>query len=355
MKISVAKRTSISRKTSTFYFLLSIIFGLFASSLIFAIKGVNPFYAIQRIFQGSFGSIYGLKETITKAIPLILCGIGLVLAFRGKFWNIGAEGQLLMGATLATWVALNLGKNGQPFFVISMMFLSGFVAGGLLGLIPAFLKVKLGINEVISTLMLNYIVANFVQFLVYGSWKGKTQYGFPYTDNFPQSAVIPLIRGSRIHYITLILGVILAIFVYYFINKTKYGYEIRVIGENPDAARYAGINFLKITLIMMFLSGGLAGLAGVGEVAGIHHHLTTPDQISSGYGYTAIIVAWLAKLNPLGAIFSALFFGGILVGGDVIQTSFGFPFATINIFNGLILVFFMLGNFFIEYKIIVRR
>lgn len=199
--------------------------------------------------------------------------------------------------------------------------------------------------------MLNYIIENFVSYLVYGPWKGKTQYGFPYTDNLPPNALLPIIKGSRIHYPTLIIGILLAILMYFLLFKTKIGYEIRVVGENPLAAKYSGIDFLKVTLFIMFLSGGLAGLAGVGELTGIHKHLTYPSQISSGYGYTSIIVAWLAGLNPLIVIFSSLFFGGILVGGDIIQTSFGFPFATINIFNGLMLFFISASYFFINYRI----
>jgi simple sugar transport system permease protein len=335
-------------------FLLIIIFiflSLIISSSIFTLKGLNPFYVLSKILLSSFGSLYGIKETITKSIPLILCGVGLSIAFKGKFWNIGAEGQLLIGAVVATWFGLFIGKDLPSFILIPTLFILGFIGGGLIGLIPAFLKVKFNINEVITTLMLNYIIENFVSYLVYGPWKGKTQYGFPYTDNLPQNALLPIIKGSRIHYPTLIIGVILAFLVYLLLFKTKIGYEIRVVGENPLAAKYSGIDFLKVTLFIMFLSGGLAGIAGVGELTGIHKHLTYPFQISSGYGYTSIIVAWLAGLNPLVVIFSSLFFGGILVGGDIIQTSFGFPFATINIFNGLMLFFISASYFFVNYRV----
>lgn len=330
-----------------FFIFVSIII----SSLIFTLKGLNPLYVLSKILISSFGSVYGLKETITKSIPLILCGVGLSIAFKGKFWNIGAEGQLLIGAVVATWFGLFIGKNLPSFILIPLLFILGFLGGGLVGLIPAILKVKFNINEVITTLMLNYIIENFVSYLVYGPWKGKTQYGFPYTDNLPQNALLPIIKGSRIHYPTLIIGIALAFLFYLLLFKTKVGYEIRVVGENPLAAKYSGIDFLKVTLFIMFLSGGLAGVAGVGELTGIHKHLTYPSQISSGYGYTSIIVAWLAGLNPLIVILSSLFFGGILVGGDIIQTSFGFPFATINIFNGLILFFISASYFFVNYRI----
>ncbi len=355
MRLEIEKRGYVSEKQSNIIYIISIIIAVVLSSFIFLFKGVNPFYAFYRIFSGSFGSLFGFKETITKAIPLLLIGTGLIVAFKGKFWNIGAEGQLLIGAILATWIALSIGPNSPSYIVIALMFVTGFLGGAIWGIIPALLKTKIGINEIISTLMLNYIAGNFVQYLVSGPWKGKTQHGFPYTDNFPSSATLSLIPGSRIHYLTLILGLISAIAVFFFIEKTKLGFEIRAIGENPHAARYSGMSFVKTTLIVMIISGGLAGLAGVGEVAGIHRHLTFPDQISAGYGYTAIIVAWLAQLNPILGIFSAVFMGGILVGGDIIQTSLGFPFATINVFNGFILIIVMIGSFFTEYRIIVRR
>lgn len=303
---------------------------------------------------GSFGSVYGLKETITKAIPLMLIGGGLSIAFHGKFWNIGAEGQLLFGAIGATWVALFLGPHLNSFLVFPLMFLAGFILGAMFGTIPAFFKTKLHINETIVTLMLNYIAAELVRYLVFGPWKGKSQFGFPYTDNFVPSATLPLLPGSRIHYLTLILSFIVIFLAWFILYKTKFGYEVKVMGENPEAGKYAGINFTKTTLWLMILSGGFAGLAGVGEVAGIHRHLSYPDSISSGYGFTAIIVTWLARLNPLLVILSSLFFGGILVGGDAIQTSLGFPAATINIFNGLILMSLIAGGFFQDYKIKIR-
>ncbi|BAL81026.1 ABC transporter permease [Caldisericum exile] len=355
MHISIEKRGYVSKNFSTAIYISSIFFAVIVSSFIFLFRGVNPFYAFYKIFQGSFGSLYGIKETITKAIPLLLIAEGLIVAFKGKFWNIGANGQLLIGATLSTWVALNFGPTNSTIPTLLLMFLVGFIGGALYGLIPALMKVKLGINEIIITLMFNYIAEDFVEYLVYGPWKGKTQYGFPYTDNFPSSATLAQIPGTRISYVTLIVALISAILIYFFIEKTKYGFEIKVTGENPHAAKYSGINFVKITIIMMLISGGLAGIAGVGEVAGIHKHLTYPSQVSSGYGYTAIIVAWLAQLNPILAIISAFFFGGILVGGDIIQTSLGFPFSTINAFNGFILIFVMVGNFFTEYKIKIRR
>ena len=326
-----------------------------AIGLIFLAAGVNPFFAVSQIFMESFGSAYGIKETITKAIPLILIGSGLTLAFRAKFWNIGAEGQLLMGAIFATWTAQMVGNSLPAFLMVPLIFTAGFIGGALWGIIPAILKIKYAINEVITTLMLNYICAEFLTMLIVGPWKGKSRFGYPGTDNLPASALLGVIPGTRIHYATLILAVICAIGLCVLIYKTRFGYEARVVGENPDAGKYAGINFLKTSLILMAISGGLAGFAGVGEIAGIHHYLGYPASVSSGYGFTAIIVAWLAKLNPLFAIVSGLFFAGIIVGGDAIQISLGLPAATVEIVNGTLLIFLIMGDYFLYNKIHIRR
>ncbi len=351
MQFKIEKRIQAPATIKIAVLLLSLAAGFCFASVIFLVKGVHPVYALSKILSGSFGSLYGLKETVAKSIPLMLTGVGLTVAYRGKFWNIGAEGQLLFGAIAATWIALKCGANMPSYAVIPLMFGSGFVGGALWGIIPAIMKTRFRINEVITTLMFNYIAAEFVQFLVYGPWKGKSQWGFPYTDNFPPAATLSLIPSTRIHYITLIIALAVIAIAYFIIMKTNFGYEIRVIGDNPDAGKYAGISFTRTTIVIMILSGGFAGLAGVGEVAGVHHHLTYPWTISSGYGFTSIIVAWLAKLNPVYVMVSSFFLGGILIGGDTIQTSFGLPYATVNIFNGLILLFLIMGDFFLEYKI----
>ncbi|MEJ2642331.1 MAG: ABC transporter permease [Desulfosarcinaceae bacterium] len=351
VRVKISDRSLVKPQHTFLILLLSLAAGLVAISLLFLFFGVNPLFALKKIFVGSFGSAYGFKETITKAIPLILVGAGLALAFRAKFWNIGAESQLLMGAIFATWVGLNWCPHLPAVVAVPLIFLAGFLGGALWGIIPAILKIRFAINEVISTLMLNYICAELLTLLIVGPWKGKTKYGFPYTDDLPASATLSLIPGSRIHYVTLIVAILTALILGVVVYYTRFGYEVRVIGENPEAGKYAGINFFRTTLIIMAVSGGVAGLAGVGEVAGLHHYLTYPDSISSGYGYTGIIVAWLAKLNPIFVIFSSLFFAGILVGGDAIQISLGLPAATVQVFNGTLLIFLIMGDYFLKNKV----
>jgi simple sugar transport system permease protein len=199
--------------------------------------------------------------------------------------------------------------------------------------------------------MMVYIASELVNYLVYGPWKGASEMGFPYTEKFSPSAQLPRLLRTRIHYPTLIVGVVLAVLTYLLIQRTKLGFEIRVTGQNPEAARYAGMNYLKTVLLVMLLSGGLAGLAGVGEVAGIHYRLRYPQGVSPGYGFTAIIVAWLARLSPLAVIITAFLIGGLLVGGDAIQVALGLPVATIHLFNGVILLFVLGGDLFTRYQI----
>jgi len=351
LRLRTERRQDVTPRHTILVIAGSLAAGFVVVGVVFVASGANPFYALARIFAGSFGSVYGLKETVTKAIPLILIGSGLALAFRARFWNIGAEGQLLLGAMFGGWVGLTLGPRMPGYVVVPLMFAAGFVGGAVWGMIPALFKIRLGVNEVISTLMLNYIAAEFLKTLIVGPWKGKTQQGFPYTDDLPESATFWLFPASRIHVATLTIAVVAAVLLFLIIYRTKFGYELRVIGENREAARYAGIDFLRCTVVMMAISGGMAGLAGVGEVGGIHHHLTYPQAISSGYGFTAIIVAWLAKVNPLATVLSGFFFAGLLVGGDAIQISLGLPAATVNVFNGILLAFLIMGDYFLRNRV----
>jgi simple sugar transport system permease protein len=323
---------------------VSLVLALGVIALLFAALRVNPLVAYGEIFRGAFGSWYGLSETVTKTIPLLLIGVGLALAYRAQVWNIGAEGQLLLGAIAATGVALRWPN-------LPAMFLAGFVAGALWALIPAALKVWWRVDEVLTSLMLVYVAAEAVNYLIYGPWKGTESRGFPLTDEFADAAQLPVIGWSRIHYPTLILALLAAGLVFVLMRYTTIGFEIRVTGENQAAARYAGMSCGKTVLLVMGISGGLAGIAGVGEVAGIHHRLLNPAGISPGYGFSGIIVAWLARLNPLGAILSAFLLAGLLVGGDAIQVSLGLPAATTEIFNGVILLFVVGGEVMTRYRI----
>lgn len=330
--------------------LVSLALALGVIAILFLLLGVNPLIAYQRIFIGAFGSVYGLSESIVKAIPLLLAGVGLVLAFRAGLYNIGAEGQLLIGAVCASGLALAFPQL-PAWVLLPAMFAAGFIGGAVWALVPAWLKARFQVNEVITTLMMVYIASELVNFLVYGPWRAAEELGFPYSAKFSMAAQLPRWEWTRIHYPTLLIGLSAALLAHLLLTRTRWGYEIRVTGENPAAARYAGMDYLKTVLFVMLISGGLAGLAGVGEVAGIQHRLRYPQGISPGYGFTAIIVAWLARLNPLAAILTAFLLGGLIVGGDAIQVAMGLPGATIYIFNGVILLFVLASELLTRYRI----
>ena len=319
---------------------LAIVVALALAGIIFWSYGVSPLRAYGIIIRGTLNA-RALPEVGRNMIPLLLAGVGLVLAFRALFWNIGAEGQILLGATAATWVALFSPVPG--IWKLPVMFAAGFLGGAVWGLIPAVLKLRFAVNEVISTLMMNYIALYLVSWLVHGPWKGPEMRGFAFTDAFPAAAQLPMIPGTRIHWPTLLIGVVLAVGVAFLLRRTRAGFEIRVQGENADAARYAGIDPARTLLLVMLVAGGAAGLAGVGEVAGIHRRLLDPNQISLGFGYAAIIVAWLARGSPVAVLLTSLFLGIVFASGDVMRVALQMPARTTDVFNGLIL-FCLIGS-----------
>ncbi|MGH2404875.1 MAG: ABC transporter permease [bacterium] len=326
----------------------AVVAALIAAGGVFWAFGINPFAAYTTILRGTLNT-QSAPEIFRQAIPLLLCGVGLVVAFRAQFWNIGAEGQLLTGAVGATAVAL-FAPLPAPF-LIPAMFAAGFLCGAAWGMLPAVLRMKLDVNEVITTLMMNYIALFSVEWLIHGPWKGQESFGFAYSDTFPQAAWLAVIPGTRVHWISLAIGVLLAGGLAFLLARTRLGFEVRILGQNVAAARYAGIDPLRTTVAAMVISAGAAGLAGVGEVAGIHHKLLAPEQVSLGYGYAAIIVAWLARGSPLAAILTAMFLGLIYSSGDVMKVALQMPFRVTDIFNGLILIFLIGSERLLPYRI----
>jgi ABC-type uncharacterized transport system permease subunit len=327
----------------------AIVAAIVVTGFIFWAYGVNPFTAYATIVERTLLNSRGLSEVVRKSIPLLLVGVGLVLAFRAQFWNIGAEGQILAGAVGASGVALFVPL--PSFVAIPAMFVAGFIAGALWGFLPAILKVRLGVNEIITTLMMNYIALYIVRWLINGPWKGESAVGFPYSDMFDRSVWLPTFGTTRLHWPTLVLGLFLAVFVAFLVTRMRLGFEIRLMGENPIAARYAGVNILFATTMLVALSAGAAGLAGVGEVAGIHHRLIEPNSISLGFGYTAIIVAMLARGSPIAAVFTALFLGWVFASGDIMKVTLGLPFQITGVINGLVLLFIISSEPLLRFRI----
>jgi len=346
--LKVEKRLTPSRTASFLVPFVSLLLALIFGGIILLAAGANPLTTYKAMFLGAFGSKYSLSETMVKAIPLMLCGLGVSIAFRMLFWNIGAEGQLAVGGIAAAGVAL-FGAEWLPAaLLLPAMFVAGFVAGALWGLVPALLKAFIRVNEIITTLMMNYIAILWVEYLFYGPWKDPAGYGFPGTAQFLEAAWLPRLPGTRLH-LGLAFAIVAAIFIWLVLGRTKWGYEIRVIGENPRAATYAGISLMRNIILVMVLSGGLAGLAGMAEVSGIAHRLQ--KGLTVGYGYTAIIVAWLGKLNPWGVLLVAVLLAGLLVGGDQIQITMQLPAAVALILQGAILFFMLGGELFTRYRL----
>lgn len=343
MRVRLERRLKPSRAAGILVPLISLILALAFGGLILLATGANPLVTYKAMAVGAFGSKYAISETLVKAIPLILCGLGVAVAFRMRFWNIGAEGQLAMGGFAAAWVGLflpGLLPDLPLKWLLPLMVLAGMLAGALWGLIPALLRAFVGVNEVITTLMMNYIAILWIEYLFYGPWRDPKGYGFPGTAPFPQEAWFPRYPGTRVH-LGLAFAIAAAIILWFVLTRTRWGYEVRVIGENPRAARYAGISLWRNFLLVMLVSGALAGLAGVGEVAGISHRLQ--KGLTVGYGYTAIIVAWMGQLNPWGVVLVGVLLAGLLVGGDQIQITMRLPAAVALVLQGAIL-FFMLGG-----------
>lgn len=335
----------------------AIVVALILGGFVISLVGGNPIRSYLHIARASFGDIGVLSDTIVKATPIILTALACSIAFRMKLWNIGAEGQFIIGAWGASAVVLAplVPADSPRWLFITTMVIAGIVCGALWGFIPGYLKAKFNVNEIISTLMLNYIAISWVNYWVFAVW---TEGGFQMSPKFPDAAwlprlsdyarTVPLFRGLTTHG-GLLLGVIAAIVVWFIVYRSRWGYEIRLIGDNPHAAEYAGINIVRNTIYIMVLSGALAGLGGMSEVAGVVHRLQT-SPIAAGYGFTGIIVAWLAKLNPIAILLVSVLFGALILAGREIQPA-GIP----KMIQGIILVCLIASDFLLRYRVRIVR
>lgn len=323
-------------------FLLS----LCAGGLFILLLGYNPFTIYGTIVSGAFRSEMAIQATVKIMIPMLIAALGVTLSFKMKFWNIGGEGQIIMGAVFATYFAL-FHADWPSVVLFPVMFLAGVLGGGIWALIPAFFKVKFGTNETLFTLMLNYIALYLVSWLQEDPWRDPAANGFPKIASFDKGAILPRVFGVQIGWI---IALVLVVLLFIYLKYTKQGYEISVVGESKATATYAGMNVQKIVLRTMFLSGAIAGICGMVQVTGSDKTLTT--GVAGGVGFTAIIVAWLAQLNPVGSLIIAFLFAVLEKGSSVVQSSFGLSTDCADVLQGIIL-FFVLGcEFFIRYKFV---
>tara|TARA_R110002124_G_scaffold65212_5_gene178539 strand:- start:1141 stop:2190 length:1050 start_codon:yes stop_codon:yes gene_type:complete len=301
---------------------MAIVATFVIAAVLVMIAGAEPLQVFALVLKGAVGSQFALVETLTRATPLIFTGLAIAVAFRAKLWNIGAEAQLYAGAVMT--VLLGTGAIAAPSVIlIPIIILGAMGAGALLLLGPAVLKTRFGVDEVVTTLLLNFIFLLFVSLLLEGPLKDPMGLGWPQSERIIAEARLPrIIQGKRLH-LGFVIAIISAISVWLIMAKSVLGYEMRAVGHNPEAARFAGIPVNRVLVKTALLSGGLAALAGVSEVAGLKGSLTL--DISPGFGYTGIVVAMLALLNPLGVVVSAIFVAGIFVGADAMSRSAGVP------------------------------
>lgn len=319
---------------------------LVAIPVLFA--GGSPLTAYGLMIQGAFGSMFALSETLNRATPLILTGLAAAVAFRAKLWNIGAEGQLYIGALAAVCVGSGL-LQMPPALLIPTVMIAGFLAGGMMMVIPTIIKQRFGADEVVITLLLNFVVILFVQMLVEGPLKDPLSMGWPQSVPLLAEAKLPkLLPRLRMHW-GLIAGVVAAIVLWVMVRKTVLGFEIRAVGENKAAARFAGIPVDKTMLKVALISGGLAGLAGVGEVAGVKGYLSA--DLSPGFGYSGIVVAMLAGLSPIGTVIAAVFVAAVFVGADSMSRATGISNYIADLVVALSLLCVLVGSFFLRFRL----
>ncbi|MDR3641860.1 MAG: ABC transporter permease [Humidesulfovibrio sp.] len=338
-------------------YLGALALALAVCAILLALAGKPALEGLVILFRGAFGQSYSLLDALVKAIPIFLCALGVALSFRMQIWNIGAEGQFALGAVGATFVALSF--PGLPALALMpLMFLAAMLAGGAWGLIPAVLRLRLGVSEIISSLMLNYIGILVLEYLVFGAWKDPASFGFPMTAEFVPAGQIahmgPTLGLSlgKLHWGLLacpLAGVAYSVFL----SRTRLGFELAACGEGERVARYAQLPYGFLVLLVMGLGGGLAGLAGCIESSATLGRLQ--PTVMAGYGYTAIVVAWLARLKPWPIAFTSFLLAALRVGVEVLQLELQIPAAFGQIMEGAILLCVIAGQFFLSYSVTLKR
>jgi simple sugar transport system permease protein len=361
--------------------LLAVLGAFAVGAIILWLQGVNPLEAYKAMIVGAFGSKNGLADTLVKSVPLMLVALGIAIAFRAGMINIGAEGQLIVGALLATFVGLQLGDKIPGFAGIILILLAGAFMGAVWGAIPGYLKAQLGVNEILSTIMMNAIAIQVGYYLLRGPMIDPAEVAagtnIPHSARLPKNLDMPrftdlaqslgftekakdlglqgyiaeiygvLAEPTRLHS-GFLFAIFMAILVYILLWRTTIGYRIRSVGLNPHASRYAGMNVKGTMVLSMTLSGMFAGLAGAVEIVGLHHRMFEPTAVSAGYGFTGIVAALFGGLHPLGIIPSSILFGGLLVGGDKMQRAMQVPQVLIMAILGLVVLFVVSTDYFVR-------
>ncbi|MCP4328339.1 MAG: ABC transporter permease [Alphaproteobacteria bacterium] len=328
----------------------AILAALILCSGLIVLAGTDVIGAYAALFRGALGSSFNIAETIVKATPITLTGLAVVVAFRAKFWNIGGEGQLLAGAMAAAFIGAR--EFLPEWSIVPSMIVAGAAAGGAWALVPAILRTRFKVDDVVASLMLNFVILYGMLALLDGPWK-DTLSGYPDSPDIRLAAEFPiLIERTRIH-LGVIIAIVSCVAVWFVMAHTTLGYAIRAVGENPRAAAFSGISIGRVIVLSALISGALAGLAGVGEVAGLHFQVMA--TISPGYGYTGIVIAMLARLNPLGVIPASLFFAAVITGAETMSRQTGVPVFLAEVIQGMALVCMLVALLFTNYRLRVQR
>ena len=355
--IRLEKRPQPSRAWSMATPLVAVLATMIAGGLLFAILGKDPVEAIRTIFwEPLFGefAFYYRPQLLIKGAPLVLIAIGLSLGFRAGIWNIGAEGQYIMGALFGAGMGLAFYPH-EAWYIFPLMVLAGAFGGWIWAMIPAFLKVRFGTNEILVSLMLVYVAEQFLASMSLGLLKNPEGFGFPGSRNLQQyesAHNADLIAGSGMHW-GVVAALIAVIFAYVLLNRHMLGYQIRLTGEAPRAARFAGVNPARLVLFCLGASGMLAGLAGLFEVSGPSGQVSIDFNV--GYGFTAIIVAFLGRLHPVGILLAGGLMALTYIGGDIAQSNMGLPSAAIQVFQGMLLFFLLAFDLLTNFRIAIGK
>ncbi len=345
--IRLAKRENISKGKTWAIRLTAFVVALILGGLIFVIAGANPIAAYGAMVKGALGKASGLKQVAKIATPLLGTALALAPCFQMKYWNIGAEGQITMGAMGAAFFAINYGATWSSPVTLILMAIGSIIMGALWAAIPALFKARWGTNETLFTLMMNYIAIGIVAWLQGGPWEGKP--GSQIIPNFAKGAVLPKVLGVHIGWIIVL---VLVVVMYIYLNYTKHGYEIAVLGESENTARYAGMNVTKVIVRTACLSGGICGLVGFMVASGANQ--TLYSTVANGVGFTAITVAWLAQLNPFIMIIIAILLAVLQKGAAAVQTALAVPASISDVITGIILLSLLACEFFINYEMHFR-
>jgi len=350
MRLRIAKKETAGGWRAVVIRFASVFVALILSGLIMAAMGFDPVAAYLAIAKGSFGSARGLINTVTVAIPLLIVALGLSISFSMRFWNIGGEGQMVMGAIFATYVSHQLPESTPAVIYWVGMALAAMLGGGFYALIPGLFRAYSGTNETLFTLMLNYVAIKVAVFLRLVLWKNPAAKGFPQIKAIPEAAHLPKLFGIHIGWI---IALVITVFVAVYLKYTKRGYETRVVGESERTAHYAGINVRRVLIGGVALSGAIVGLAGFAKLSGVSHVLS--ESIGGGNGFSAVIVAWLAQLNAPVMVLIALLFAAMEQGAMGMELALKIPVSVSDVIKGLILFSALASEFFISYHVVFEK